>query len=94
MKYLKGKGFDLSCGLVVVVVVEQYSLTGTFLGEIEDRHCKDNPIDVNVNRESEFILLQLTCPLDVENVPYIPVGTIVAINVEKNFLLLPVLRVS
>lgn len=87
MKYPKGKGFDLTGGLIVTVVLENYSLTGTFLGEIESRYCKDSPM--YVNEESEFILLQLTCPVYVENGPDFLIGTIIAVNVEQILFIAP-----
>lgn len=91
MKFPKGKGFDLAGGLVITVVLEDHVLTGTFLGEINDRHHDDPPINVNVNVdvEPEFILLQLTCELDLEDGPEFPVGTIVAINVQEIQFIVP-----
>lgn len=91
MKFPKGKGFDLAGGLVITVVLEDHVLTGTFLGEINDRHHDDPPINVNVNVdvEPEFILLQLTCELDLEDGPDFPVGTIVAINVQEIQFIVP-----
>jgi len=90
MKFPKNKGFDLAGGLVITVVLEDYALTGTFLGEIEDRSChNDSTIDVTVEEEVEFILLQLTCPLEVEDGPDFSVGTIIAINVQKILFIAP-----
>ncbi len=88
MKYPKGKGFDLTGGLIITVILEEYSLTGTFLGEIENRYCKE-PTHVSVQEDSEFILLQLTCPVDVINGPEFPIGTIIAINVEQILFIAP-----
>jgi hypothetical protein len=62
------------------------------LGEFEDRHCKDHecpPTIVNVNRETEFILLQLVCAVDVEDGPDFPIGTIIAINVDRILFIAP-----
>jgi len=89
MKIPKGKGFDLASGLLITVVLDDYVLTGTFLGGIEDRHHNDPPIQVNVEEETEFILLQLTCELEVEYRPEFPVGTIVAISVGKILFIIP-----
>ena len=91
MKIPKGKGLDLTGGLVITVVLEDHVLTGTFLGEFEHRDRKDCPINVNVqvDVEPEFILLQLTCELELEDGPEFPVGTIVAINVQEIQFILP-----
>ena len=91
MKFPKGKGFDLSGGLVITVVLDAHVLTGTFLGEIDSRHHGDPPIKVNanVNLEQEFILLQLTCELALEDGPEFPVGTIIAINVQEIQFIVP-----
>jgi len=90
MKFPREQGFDLIGGLVITVVLEDYPLTGRFLGEFEDRHCHDDaPTIVNVNRETEFILLQLVCPVDVENGPDFPIGTIIAINVDRILFIAP-----
>lgn len=92
MKFPKGKGFDLAGGLVITVVLEDYALTGTFLGAIEERSCHDDsPIHVTVEVEEdvEFILLQLTCPLEVDDGPEFDVGTIIAINVQKILFIAP-----
>jgi hypothetical protein len=66
-------------------------LTGTFLGGIEDRHCNEPSIhvDVQVENEAEFILLQLTRCLEVYHGPDFPVGTIIAINVQKILFIAP-----
>lgn len=90
MKFPEGKGFDLAGGLIITVVLDDYALTGTFLGGIDERSCHDDrPIVVNVEEETEFILLQLTCPLEVEDGPDFSVGTIIAINVEKILFIAP-----
>ena len=89
MKFPKGKGFDLAGGLIITVVVDEYALTGTFLGESEDRHHDDPPIIVNVNEDPEFILLQLTCALKVDDRLEFPVGTIIAINVREILFVAP-----
>jgi hypothetical protein len=92
MRFPKEQGFDLIAGLVITVVLEDYSLTGRFLGEFDDRHCHEHdeaPTIVNVNRETEFILLQLVCPVDVEDGPDFPIGTIIAINVDRILFIAP-----
>jgi hypothetical protein len=91
MKFPKGKGFDLAGGLVITVVLDDQVLTGTFLGGSEDRHCDDPPIIVNVtvDEDPEFILLQLTCALEVDDRPEFPVGTIIAINVREILFVAP-----
>jgi hypothetical protein len=86
MKFPKGKGFDLAGGLVITVVLEDVILTGTFLGEIEERH-HDEPIIcppavVNVDLDPEFILLQLVCDVRIDGREF-EEGTIVAVNVEQ-----------
>ncbi|MBP2628145.1 MAG: hypothetical protein H6Q68_2856 [Firmicutes bacterium] len=91
MKFPIGKGFDLSGGILITVVLDEYALTGTFLGGSEERHHDAQPIHVNVEveEETEFILLQLTCPLEVEDGPDFPIGTIIAINVQKILFIAP-----
>jgi len=91
MKFPKGHDFDLIGGLVITVFLEDnLSLTGTFLAEIEDRHHDDpTPIHVNVEEEAEFILLQLTCPFCAPGLPFLPVNTIVAVNVEQILFISP-----
>jgi hypothetical protein len=90
MRIPREQGFDLIGGLVITVVLREYALTGRFLGEFDDRHChNDSPTIVNVNRENEFILLQLICPIDVDNVPYFAEGTIIAINVDRILFIAP-----
>lgn len=90
MKFPVGTGFDLTSGLVITVVLDDYVLTGTFLGKVEERSCHDEqPIYVNVEEEAEFIFLQLTCALVDEGVLELPIGTIIAINVRKILFLAP-----
>jgi len=91
MKFPKGKGFDLAGGLVITVVLDDYALTGTFLGGIEERKYVDPPINVNVQveEEVEFILLQLTCCVEVNDGPKLQVGTIIAVNVQKILFIAP-----
>lgn len=89
MKFPKRKGFELHCGLVITAVLDNgFSLTGTFLGEIEERHhdpiiCPPSPVNVHVDNDSEFIFLQLKCPFCAPDLPYIPEETIVAVNVAQ-----------
>lgn len=90
MKFPKGKGFDLACGVVVTIVLNKVlrddfvTLTGTFLGEIEEnRHRK------RVEDFHEFILIQLTCPFCERGGPEIPEGTFVAVNVEQILFAIP-----
>jgi len=92
MKFPKGKGFDLAGGLIITVVLDDYAVTGTFLGASGDRHHDDLPpihVDVRVEVEEEFILLQLTCPVKVERGVELPVGTIIAINVRQILFIAP-----
>jgi len=91
MKFPKGKGFDLAGGLIITVVLDDYALTGTFLGGVEERHHDDPLIHVNAQVEdaTEFILLQLTCSLEVEDGPGFPIGTIIAINVQEVLFIAP-----
>jgi len=86
MKFPKGKGFDLAGGLSITVALDDYTLIGTYLGGVGDRHHDDPPpihVDVQVNEEAEFILLQLSCCLKVDHKTELPVGTIIAINVQQ-----------
>lgn len=95
MRFPKNQGFDLIHGLVITVVLDDdISLTGRFLGEIGDRghdHCGQSlqPINVNVDVDSEFILLQLVCEFEGDDIPEFDVGTIVAINVNKILFIAP-----
>ena len=91
MKFPKGKGFDLACGVVVTVVLntvvhdELVTLTGTFLGETEEKHHRRRCNDCH-----EFILIQLTCPFCAKGGPEIPEGTLVSINIEQILFTIPV----
>lgn len=90
MRIPRQQGFDLIGGLVITVVLSEYALTGRFLGEFDDRHChSDSPTIVNVNRENEFILLQLVCPVDIETRADLPIGTIIAVNVDRILFIAP-----
>lgn len=90
MKFPKGKGFDLASGVVVTVVLntvvhdELVTLTGTFLGETEEKHHHKRFNDFH-----EFILIQLTCPFCEKGGPEIPEGTLVAINIEQILFTIP-----
>lgn len=90
MKFPKGKGFDLATGVVVTVVLaktvhdELVTLTGTFLGETEERNHHRK-----VDNFHEFILIQLTCPFCEKGGPEIPEGTFVAINIEQILFAIP-----
>lgn len=91
MKFPKGKGFDINSSLVITVVTnEEFVFTGTFLGELEERGDTPIFVDVDVNVETEFILLQLTCPFNVRHIPELPVGTIVAVNVAEIIFIAPI----
>lgn len=79
MKFPNCKGFDLTCGLVITVFLDDLvALTGTFLGEVSDPHRRRRRFDFH-----EFILIQLTCPFCEVGVPEIPEGTFVAINIAQ-----------
>lgn len=90
MKFPKGKGFDLACGVVVTVVLdavvhnELVRLTGTFLGEIDDKHHHRKPECCQ-----EFILIQLTTPFRDRSGLEIPEGTLVAINLCEILFIIP-----
>jgi len=90
MRFPKGKGFDLASGVVVTVVLDKavheklLTLTGTLLGEIEEKHHHRKIDDFH-----EFILIQLTCPFFEKGGPEIPEGTLVAINIEQILFVLP-----
>lgn len=80
MKFPINKGFDLSCGLVITVFLDDCeTLTGTFLGEIQEQHRHKRLLD----DLHEFILIQLTCPSRQRGGPEIPEGTFCAINVNQ-----------
>ncbi len=85
MNFPKGKGFDLVCGLVITVVLDDFvRLTGTFLGEIREKHHHKRCDEFH-----EFILIQLTCPVCEKNGPEIPEGTFCSINVDKIQFIFP-----
>lgn len=80
MRFPKGKGFDLACGLVITVVLEDcVSLTGTFLGDVHGHH----------DFRHEFILIQLTRPFCRKCCPDVPEGTCVAINIDNILFVIP-----
>ena len=90
MKFPKGKGFELVCGVAVTLVLNKVvhddlvTLTGTFLGEIEEnRHHR------RVDDFHEFILVQLTCPFYEKGGLEIPEGTFVAVNIEQILFVIP-----
>ena len=90
MKFPKGRGFNLVNGLVVTVVLDDFvSLTGIFLGEIQEKNHHRKCEDFN-----EFILIQLTCPVCVKKEQEVPAGTFCAINVEKIQFIFPGLKYS
>lgn len=85
MKIPNGKGFDLTCGLLITVVLEDVVLIGTFLGEFGDERsvkCPPVHVDLKCDNAPEFFLLQLTCSVLVDSVEF-DIGTIVAINVNE-----------
>lgn len=91
MRFPKNKGFDLISDLVITVELEEITLIGTFLGEIEERHNHggNQPKNVTVDEYLEFILLQLVCEVEIHDGPKIPVGTIVAINLDQILFIAP-----
>ncbi len=86
MRFPKGKGFDLTGGLLITVVVDDVILIGTFLGATGDeRHYQEYPpvhVDLKCDNDPEFFLLQLKCGVLVESIDF-PKGTIIAINVNR-----------
>lgn len=84
MNFPKGKGFDLTCGLTITVVLKGVILIGTFLGARGDeRHHNECPeIGVKCDNDPEFFLLQLTCDVLVDSVEFVS-GTIVAVNLNE-----------
>lgn len=90
MKFPRGKGFDLACGVVVTIVLDTVvhdnlvTLTGTFLGEIEEKHHHRRCDECH-----EFILIQLTCPFCERGGPEIPEGTFVSINIDQILFAIP-----
>lgn len=90
MKFPKGKGFDLASGVVVTVALDMVvhdefvTLTGTFLGETEEKHHHRRLDDFH-----EFILIQLTCPFCEGGGLEIPAGTFVAVNIEQILFAIP-----
>jgi hypothetical protein len=92
MKFPKGKGFDIAGGLVITVVLDDITLIGRFLGEIEERYSHDDDpliVNVKVDNDPEFILLQLVCDVEGDDGPEIEAGTVVAVNVNKIQLIAP-----
>lgn len=99
MRIPKGHGFDLAGGTNLIVVLRNnQSLQGTFLGVVEERKYENLPPKINIGGKfdcdegTEFLLLQLTCAFS----EFFPVGSIVAINVDNisiigpgNFLCAP-----
>jgi len=90
VKFPKGKGFDLACGVVITVVLdavvdnELVRLTGTFLGEIEEKHRHRSFESCH-----EFILIQLTTPFCDRSGLEVPEGTLVAINACEILFIIP-----
>jgi hypothetical protein len=90
VKFPKGKGFDLACGVVITVVLdamvhnELVRLTGTFLGEIDEKHHHRR-----FECCHEFILIQLTAPFHDRSDLEIPEGTLVAINLSEILFIIP-----
>lgn len=90
MKFPKGKGFDLSGGLVLTIVLDDgFTLTGRFLGEAERKYSANNnsPSAHNmVDNEVEFILLQLTESV-ITSCKYrevlFPQGSVIAVSVDQ-----------
>ena len=82
MRFPRGKGFDLACGVVITVFLDDIvSLTGSFLGTAHGPHQHG---DLH-----EFILIQLTCPFRSRGGTRIPAGTFCAINVEQILFIVP-----
>lgn len=82
MKFPKGKGFDLACGVVITVFLDDcMPLTGTFLGNVHDHH--------HHGRRDEFILIQLTHPFAAKGGTKLPAGTFCAINIEQILFIVP-----
>jgi hypothetical protein len=90
MKFPKGKGFDLSGGLVLTIVLDDgFTLTGRFLGEAERKLSGNNNCPSphhGVDNEAEFILLQLTESVITSckfREVLFPEGSVIAINVDQ-----------
>ena len=81
MKFSKSNGFALTCGVIITVVLDTVvhddlvTLTGTFLGEIQEKH--------HHRKFDEFLLIQLTRPFCIRGGPEIPEGTFCTINVDQ-----------
>lgn len=92
MEFPKGKGFDITCGVVITVVLDTVvhdslvRLTGTFLGGKEERRHHRHRRHRCIH---ESILIQLTCPFCERHGAEIPEGTIVAINVSEILFIVP-----
>lgn len=90
MKFPKNKGFDLACGVVITIVLDTVlhdklvTLTGTFLGEIQEKHH-----DKRGDNFHEFILIQLACPFCERGGLEIPEGTLCLINVDQILFIIP-----
>lgn len=83
MKFSKLNDFELACGVVITVVLDKevhdelVTLTGVFLGDIQEKH-HHKKFDLH-----EFILIQLTCPFCEKGGLEIPAGTFCTINVDQ-----------
>jgi hypothetical protein len=83
LRFPRGKGFDLACGIVITVFLDDFiPLTGTFLGNVHDPHHRRSDLH-------EFILIQLTCPFRSKRGAKIPAGTFCAINIEQILFIIP-----
>lgn len=83
MRFPRGKGFDLACGIVVTVFLDDFiPLTGIFLGNVHDPHQHNKDFH-------EFILIQLTCPFRARGGAMISVDTLCAINVMQIMFIVP-----
>lgn len=87
MKIPQGYGFDLTGGIVLGVVIDPgIAFQGKFLGLVDERTAKEKNVKIPCCCEdnSEFLLLQLVCPVAVYTT-----GSIVAINVANIQLIGP-----
>lgn len=89
MKFPKSKGFNLVCGAVITVFLDNFqTLTGIFLGRVQKKHHHHN-YHRRCRNFNEFILIQLTCPFSDQSGIIIPKGEVCAISVDKIQIIRP-----
>lgn len=87
------EGIDFLPNIAVTIILEGgIVVIGRLIAEIEERHHDQEhfPTQVNldVDLEPEFLLVQLTATLTIATVT-LPIGTVVAINLNEVLLIGP-----